>query len=133
MLDGKRAVIAAHAQRGNEVAPEMARIAEADRAENPGAIGFIAVVLGIEDAVTARVPFVNGEIFGVNMPDRAAQIADGRAGIDALPEEVRGIKVRADFVAHRLAELQERLGIINDEAGMHFEGDFANVVFADET
>src|SRR5678809_682159 len=58
VLNGKRTVISSHAQRGNEVAPEMPRISVADGAKNPGAIRFVAVMLGVEHAVALRVPFV---------------------------------------------------------------------------
>src|SRR5882757_4159853 len=62
MLDRERAVVAAHAQRRDEVAPEPARMSVADRPENPRAIQLLAVMLRVEHAVDARVPFVNAGV-----------------------------------------------------------------------
>ena len=59
---------------------------------------------------------------------RIAQDADGRDGIDALPEHVAGIVVAADAGAGDGAQLQHGFGAVDDEAGMHLDRDLDAVI-----
>ena len=45
-------------------------------------------MLGVERPVGDRVPFVDGGVLRMTMPDGALERAHSRAGIDALPEEM---------------------------------------------
>ena len=50
-----------------------------------------------------------------------AQLADADQRVHPLPEEVRGIEVDADRLAADLAQAEERLGVVGDEAGMQLD------------
>ena len=67
------------------------------------------------------------------MPDGALESAHRGAGIDALPEKVRRIEVRANDGADGPAQLEERLGIVDDEAGMHFQPTFDAVLLEERS
>src|SRR5204862_6517928 len=84
VLDGKRAVVPGHAQRRNEIAPEMSRVPITDRTKNPGTIDLVLVMLGVEHAIAPRVPFLHRRILGVDVPDRAGQRAHRFAWVPAF-------------------------------------------------
>src|SRR5262245_21699986 len=99
-------------------------------AKDPGAVQFIAIMLRVESSIRDRIPFVNGRVLGVAMPDRSFQGAQGGAGIDALPEEMRWIEVGADGSTGGSAELEECLRVVDNEAGMHFQADLLDALAA---
>src|SRR3954451_11699287 len=111
VLDAQRAVVTGHPQRGDDVAPRAFAVAVADRPERPGPVGDAVVGLGVQDAVATDVLRVDGGVLGVGVDDGAGQLADGRDRVDALPHEMAGVEVRADPLAGRLAQPQERLGV----------------------
>src|SRR5262245_31394042 len=128
MLHRKRAVIANHAESRDKAAPEMPRVTIADGAENPGAIGLIAVMARIKHAVDFRIPFMNRQVFGVDMPDRAFEGPNGGARIDALPEQMRGIEIGADDRPRSFPQFQQRVWVVDDKAGMHLQRNFLNAL-----
>ncbi len=129
MLDADGAVVADHAQGREEVVPPREVVAVAAGPENPRAVELVAVVLGVEHAVDFGVLFVHLCIFGVDMEDRfAAERAHGFDWIDALPEEVAGVEIRAEVLAAGIAQPQERFGVVDHEPGMGLEGDFHPVI-----
>jgi hypothetical protein len=60
--------------------------------------------------------------------DGVAQDPDGRDGINLLPEHVAGVVVGAQVLATGLPQPQQRLRAVDDEAGMHLDGDLDAVV-----
>ena len=104
----------------------MAGVTVANGAEDPGAVQLVLVMFGIEDAIAHRVPFMDGGVLGVNVPDGARESTHCFAWVDSLPEEVRGIEIGPDDGPNGFAQSQERFRVVNHEARMHLEGDFAN-------
>ena len=132
MLDRNRVIIADHAKCRDEVAPELSRAAVADRAEEPRAVQFVTVMFGIEHAVDAAVPFLNARVLRMDVPNGPLQGAHCGTRVNALPNQVRGIEVRADLGANGSAQFEQRLRVIHDEAGMHFERDLTDAVLPGE-
>ena len=106
-------------------------MAVADRPEDPTAVEFVAVVLGVQHTVDLRVPLVDQTVLGVDMLEVGArtlallaQPADGRDRVDALPEQMAGVEIRADAVRARgLAQLHQGLGVVDQEVRVHLEAD----------
>src|SRR5688572_31045242 len=96
MLDADDAVIAAEAQRTDDLFPDERVVAPADRAEQPGSLAHPPVALHVEHAVDRDVVPVEGEILGVHVEYTVAQGADRRWHIHPLPEQVAGIEVDSD-------------------------------------
>src|SRR4051812_20638460 len=103
----------------------------AARAEDPGSIALIGVLLCIENACLRQIVIVNLSIFSVYVEDSISQHADRLDGIDTLPEHVAWIVVTADAIASDGAQLQHRFGTVDYEPGMHLDGDFDAVVFGE--
>ena len=78
-----------------------------------------------------QVAVVDLRVFGVHVEDGIAQNADGGDGIDALPEHVAGIVVAADGVAGDRAQPQHGFRAVDDEAGMHLDGDLHAVILGE--
>ena len=106
----------------------MRAVTEADRAEDPRAVDLVAEGLGVKHAVDGGVVGVDLGVLGVEVINGTLQGTDGGNGIDALPDEVRGVEVRADHVAHRLAQAKQRCGIVYAEAGVHLKGDLGDAM-----
>src|SRR5258706_6797936 len=100
-------------------------------AENPGAVALVGIFLSVEHAGLRKIRFVNLRVLGMHVEDRVAQNADGLDGVDGLPEHVAGIVVASDGFARDGAEPQHRLGAIDDEARMHFDGDLDAMIFSE--
>src|SRR5713101_8201424 len=99
--------------------------------ENPGAVALVGVFLGVEYAGLGKIGFVNLRVLGMHVEDRVAQNTDGLDGIDGLPEHVAGIVIASDGFARDRAESQHRLGAIDDEARMHFDGDLDTMILSE--
>src|SRR5579864_418309 len=97
-------------------------------AEDPTAIAFLGVWLGVENARAYQVRRVELSVLCVNVEDGTSKHADGRDRIDVLPEEMTGIVVAADSFSCDRAETQHGLGVIHHEAGMHLNGNFHTMV-----
>ena len=128
MLDGDGVVVADHAQRAHHVLPNLVVVTVAHGAEDPGAVDFVAVVLGVQHAVGLGVDLVDLGVLGVEEVDGLAQVADGVDRVNALPEQMRGIEVRADEGAYGLAQTKQRFGVVDAEARVHFQRDFLHPV-----
>src|SRR5690606_31739891 len=87
MPHAEHVVIADEPQIADKVLPEAEVMPVADRAEDPRAVKLVSVGLGVEHAVDLRVERVDLRVFGVDVEDRLAQLADGGNRIDALPEQ----------------------------------------------
>ena len=128
MLDGEHVVVAEHAQRGDEFLPPLGAVAVAAGAEDPAAVGFVGVGLGVEHAGARQVGRVDLRVLGVDVEDGVLEHADGGDGIDVLPEHVAGIEIAADAGPGDGAQLEHGLRAVDDEAGMHLDGDLHAVV-----
>ncbi len=84
---------------------------------------FVGILLSVEVAVDVGVDGVERGVFGVDVVDGSGEGADGFDGVDALPEEVAGVKVRTDGAAAGLAHAEHGLGVVDEKAGVGFEGD----------
>jgi hypothetical protein len=58
----------------------------------------------------------------------AAEQLDRLDDVDALPEQMARIEVRADLRSDRLAQSEQRRRVVDDEAGVHLEGDLLDAV-----
>src|ERR1700730_3976959 len=125
VLDAQNAVVAGDAQCAHEVAPELLVLAVPDAAERPRPLRKTPVVLRVEHAVHADVRAVEIDVLGVHVEDRTrlTEFAHRNERIDALPDKVTRIEVRADLRTGGFAEAQHRLGVVDEEAGMRFERD----------
>ena len=121
MLDRENAVVSAETEIGNDVAPVCLAVAVANGAEYPRAMDLVAVVLGIKNAVLCLVIGVDLGILCVYVVDSSLKLADSRNGIHTLPDKVRGVKVCANSITNSRAKLQESLGIVNTESGVHLK------------
>ncbi len=65
----------------------------------------------------------------MHVEHRVTQFANGGAGVHPLPEHMAGVEVAPDGGARRLAQAQHRFGVIDHEAGVHFNGHAHAVVF----
>src|SRR5437660_1588054 len=110
----------------------MPRITIADRAEYPGTIYLVFIMLGIEDPVPFRIPTMNRRIFRMHMPNSPFERANGRAGIYPLPEQVRRIEVCPYDRPGRFAQFEQCFGIINDKARMHLKPNLADAILFGE-
>ena len=126
MLDGHHLVIADKAEVGDDLAPEVETVAVADRAEDPRAVDLVTEGLGVKHAVDGGVVLVDLGILGVEVVDGTLQRADSGNGVDALPNEVRGVEVRTDRVTHSGTQTEQGLGVVNAEAGVHLKGDLGH-------
>ncbi len=131
VLDGEHVIVAVHAQSRDEFLPPAIWMAVAAGAEDPGAVLLVGILLGVEHAGLRQVVIVDLRVFGVDVEDGIAQDADRLDGVDALPEHVARIVVAADAIARDGAQLQHRLRAVDDEPGMHFDGDLHAVIFGE--
>ena len=127
MLDRENTVVSAETEIGDDVAPIGLSVAVSNGTEYPRAVDLVAVMLGIKHAVFRLVVCVYLCILCMNVIDRSLKLTDSSYGIHTLPDEVRGVEVCADDIAYRCAELEEGLGIVNTEAGVHLKR-YANAV-----
>src|SRR5213594_2427525 len=73
---------------------------------------------------------MNRHVLGMNMPDCALERAHCRAWVDALPEQVRWIEVRAESTPSSVAQAKQRFRIVHQKTRMHLERDFFDSVLA---
>ena len=132
MLDRDHAVVAHRAQHADDVFPVCVIVAVAKRPEHPRTVENVAVALGVENAVLRHVGFVDADVLAVDVINRLAQVPDRLGNVDALPDQVARVEVRADDRAHRRAQLKKRLRVVNAEARVHLEGDFLDSVLRRE-
>src|SRR5260370_35262626 len=99
--------------------------------EDPCPVALVGIFLRVEYAGLRKIGFVNPCVPGMHVEDRVAQNADGLDGIDSLPEHVAGIVIASDGFARDGAQSQHRLGTIDDEARMHFDGDLDAMIFSE--
>jgi hypothetical protein len=125
VLDADYAVVTLLLEHANEWLPEFIAVAEAAGAEEPTAIVQVTIAARVERAVDLGIVRIDGRVFAVHVEDAAlvTEYAGGFDRIDALPEEVRGIEVRAELPATGFAEAQDGFGVVDGEAGVGFEGD----------
>ncbi len=122
VLDGQYLVVAAETEVGDHVSPVGLAVAVAHGAEDPRAVQFVAVVLGIQNTVGGGVVLVDLGVLGVDVVNGTLQLANGRHGIHALPNEVRRIEVRTNHGTDSLAETKQSGGIVHAESGVHQVG-----------
>ena len=103
VLDADDSVIAGRLQLGEDVRPHAAVVAVAHGAEFPRTAGDVAIACGVQHTRDGGVERIDLGVLCVHVVDGTSQVADGRRGVDALPEEVAGVKVGTDDVAHRLS------------------------------
>lgn len=127
MFNGDDAVIARLAQLAENSAPGVLAVAVTHGAENPRALVDAVEGRGVQDAVDRRVVGVDGGVLGMEVVDGALEGPDGGDDVDALPEEVGGVEVRADDGADGLAQAKQRGGVVDAEAGVELKG---NLVYA---
>src|SRR5438552_2363816 len=66
------------------------------------------------------------------MVDRIPTSTNGSADISSLPKEMTGIEIASDFWSNCIAQLEQCLGIVDYEIGMHFQGDLPNPITSGE-
>ena len=123
VLDADDVIVPDEAQVGHDVAPHALAVAVADRPEDPRALDLLGVLLRVEHAVHGRVLRVDPAVLRVDVVDAVAERADGRRHVDLLPEHVARIEVAADRPARHIPQPQHRLGVVDDEVGVHLDGD----------
>ena len=128
MLNRQDVVVAVHPQGGDKFLPPFSAVAVAAGAEDPAAVALVSVGLGVENAGADKVGRIELGILGMDVKDGVAEDADGADGIDALPEHVTGIVVTADGGPGDLAQAQHGFRTVDDEAGVHLDGDADAVV-----
>lgn len=136
MLDADDVVVADGAKDGDELLPPFDAVTITDRAEHPGTVEEVAVGFGIEVAVELAGFRFDASVFGVDVEECAfdSKLADGSEGVNALPPEVRGVEICADagaVGAGGVAEFEQGVVVIDDEAGVHFDAE-VDVVFGEE-
>ena len=67
-------------------------------------------------------------VFGVHVKDCVAKHADRGNRVYTLPEQVAWIEVASHVAAGDRAQPQHRLGAVDNESRMHFDGDLYSVV-----
>ncbi len=67
-------------------------------------------------------------VFGMDMEDGAFEHSHGGDGIDALPEEMARIEIATHIGSGNGAQPEHRLRVVDDEPGMHFDGDLHAMV-----
>jgi hypothetical protein len=108
-----------------------ANAAASDAAEVPAASGVTEGEVAAED--TGAAVEGNGGIFHVDVVDAIGEGADEFDGINALPDEVAGVEVEAEFLAS-VECLECAFGgveVEGDFGGVYFEGEFDAAVFED--
>ncbi len=133
MFNGDDAVIARLAQLAENSAPGVLAVAVTHGAENPRALVDAVEGRGVQDAVDRRVVGVDGGVLGMEVVDGALERPDGGDDVDALPEEVGGIEVRADDRADGLAQAKQRGGVVDAEAGVELKGNLVDAVLLART
>ena len=116
------------AQHADEGAPELGAVAPAAGAEVPRAALQVAVGLAVEVAVERALVAVELGVLGMHVEEEPclAELARDEHRVHALPEEVRGIEVGAEdglaldagLLLRKLAELDQRLAVVDAEAGV---------------
>ena len=62
------------------------------------------------------------------MKNAVAKSADGDRNIGSLPEKMAGVEIHADVFPCRFAQAKRGFDVVNDEAGMRFDGNFNPVI-----
>ena len=102
VLDGNGVVIAHHPQGAHRCPSRSDGRGRSPRSGRSSCdADFVGIGLGVQHAVDAGVDLVDLGVLGVEEVDGVAQVANGRHGIDALPEQVGGIEIGADDSAAR--------------------------------
>jgi hypothetical protein len=132
-------------QGGDEPVPEVLIVAFAEGDEVPGRVlrpgadrrpaadvrdpvpGEARVTV-VEDPVDLR-GVVDAHVLGRGVDDELAEVVDGGDRVDALPEQVGGIHLRADVRRRdRLDEAFERGRVEHEVVRVHLDGDLHPVV-----
>ena len=141
MLDREHVVVAMATQHRDERLPELVAVTVSARAEVPRAVLEVAVRTRVVVAIDAAFVRVELGVLRVAVEEQARLAENARAldRIDALPEEVRRIEVRAEDrlaleargLHRRLAEADERVRVVDAEAGVRFPRDLDAVLRAE--
>ena len=97
MLNTEHAVVAHGFEGGYHFTPVLRAVAIPNRAKYPRTRLYFAIVLGVEHAVFGGVIGVNSRVFGMEMINGAFELFNGGYRIHALPDQVAGIEVGAQF------------------------------------
>ena len=112
-----------------KLAPPLGAVAVATGAEDPAAIAFFRVWLGVEHARAHQVRRIELRVFGVNMEDGAPEHAHRRDGIDAAArKDGWDRKLQPTFCPAIERSRSIVSGLYDDEAGMHLDRDLHAVV-----
>src|SRR6185312_11282789 len=128
MLDREDIIVTVHAQRGNELFPPTVGMAVAAGTENPGAVAFIRVLLGIEHARFGQIEIVDLRVLRMYVKNCIAQYAYCLDGIDLLPEHMARIVIASYARTCNRAQLQHCLRAVHDKSRMHLDRDFDSMV-----
>ncbi len=129
MLDRQHVVVAEQAQSRDEVPPPRLAVAVAAGAEDPRASRARRCTVSCR---ARRSSAGSGSKIWVSlawtwkMASPSTRMA--AIGIDPLPEQVARIEVAADLRTGDAPQLQHRLGAVDDESGMHLDGDLDAVI-----
>src|SRR5579864_3130205 len=97
-------------------------------AEDPRAVAFVSIRLGVEDAGAHHVGWVQLRILGMHVEDGVAQHADRNYRVDTLPEEMARIEVASYVLSRDCAQPEHRLRTVDNEARMHLDCNLHPVV-----
>src|ERR1700757_3239338 len=103
-------------------------MAIAASSEDPSAIAFVGVRLGVEDTRARQIGRIKLRIFCVDVEDRVSKNTDSCDGVNVLPEHMARIVIATNGRACDLAEAQQRLRAVDHKAGMHLDSDFYAMV-----
>ena len=132
MLNADGAVVADGPQCGEDGLPVGSVIAEAQSAENPGAVELVAVVLGVQHAVDGHVAAFHLDVLGVDVEDAVTQLPQHGHGVHPLPDQMAGVEIGADLRADGGAQALERLAVVAHEAGVQLQGNLRHAVLPGE-
>ena len=85
-------------------------------------------MFGVQNAVAANVCHIHFGVLCVEVVDGVAEVVNYFNDVHTLPDKVRRIEVCADHRPYRIAQTKQRFGIINAEAGVHFERNLLHAV-----
>jgi len=128
MFDADDVIVARETKGAYDLLPYESIVAPADGAEKPGAIGHVTITFCVEDAVARDIRRIERGILCVHVKNAVAESANGDRDIGSLPEKMAGIEIHADIFARGFAQAESGLNVVNDEAGMRFDGHFDSVV-----
>ncbi len=84
---------------------------------------LLGVLLGVEHPVERGVLRVDAAVLRMHVVDAVAQRTHGRRDVDLLPEHVTRIEVAPDRALRDVTQPQHRFGVVDDEVGVHLDGD----------